>query len=63
MNPRDMVLMMLSRNQNNPVMQNLLQMAQNNDGAGLEQFARNMAAEKGIDYDTAFAQFKQQYRL
>jgi hypothetical protein len=33
-------------------------MIQNKDVSGLEAFARNLAREKGIDFDTEFANFK-----
>jgi hypothetical protein len=41
-----------------PVYNNLATMTQNQDARGLEAFARNLAASKGLDFDRAFADFK-----
>jgi len=55
---------MLERSaQGNPFMGNLLQMARNRDSAGIENVARNIAKEKGIDYDKEFNSFKQMFGL
>ena len=45
--------------QNNPMAQNVMNMAQNNDTAGLENFARNLGKEKGINVDQAYNQIAQ----
>ena len=39
-------------------MENLIQMAQSNDGKGIETFARNLMKEKGIDFDKEFNTFR-----
>lgn len=59
-NPIQILLGILSNNMpnNGPVYQNLSSMIQNKDVQGLEAFARNLAQEKGIDFDTEFANFK-----
>ena len=59
-NPVQILLGILSNNMpnNNPIYQNLSSMIQNKDVSGLEAFARNLAREKGIDFDTEFANFK-----
>lgn len=44
---------------NNPIAQNVMNMAQNNDANGLENFARNLGREKGIDVDQAYNQIAQ----
>lgn len=63
-NPQTMVMNMLQKQAGeNPVSQNLLKMAQNNDGKGIEQFARNLCAQRGLDFDKEFAAFKQQLGL
>ena len=38
--------------------QNLLSLAQNGNTAQIEEFARNVCREKGIDYDKEFNNFK-----
>lgn len=40
---------------NNPMGQNVMTMFQNQDVTGLENFARNLCKEKGIDPNTAFS--------
>jgi len=63
-NPEQTMLSMLERSaQGNPFMGNLLEMARNRDSAGIENMARNIAKEKGIDYDREFNSFKQMFGL
>lgn len=63
-NPQQMVMQMLQQQAGNtPMGQNLLTMAQNNDGKGIEQVARNLCAQRGLDFDKEFAAFKQQLGL
>ena len=45
----------------NPLFANLLQMAKNGRTTEIEAFARNVAKEKGIDFDKEFSKFKKQY--
>lgn len=58
--PQMLTSMLSQQAGNNPMMKNVLGMVQNNDSAGIEQFARNLAKEKGIDADNAVSQIKQQ---
>ena len=44
-------------NNNNPMLKNLLNMAQNNDSKGVENFARNYFKEQGRDFDKEFKEF------
>ena len=63
-NPQSLVLDMLQKQAgNNPIGQNLITMAKNNDGKGIEQVARNLCAQRGLDFDKEFAAFKQQLGL
>lgn len=63
-NPEAMMMNMLQQKVgNSPVGQNLLKMAQNNDGKGIEKVARNLCAQRGLDFDKEFAAFKQQLGL
>ncbi len=49
----------LSRmNINNPILNNVITMAQNGDTKGVETFARNICKQKGLDFDTEFNKFK-----
>ena len=58
-NPQQLMMSFLQQ-QNNPMANNLLQMAQNGNINGIEQIARNMCAQKGLDFDKEFSSFKQQ---
>lgn len=63
-NPQQLVLNMLQQQAGNtPIGKNLLKMAQNNDGKGIEKIARNLCAQRGLDFDKEFAAFKQQLGL
>ena len=58
-NPQQLALSMLQQQAgNNPMMNNLLQLAQNGKGAEIEQIARNIMKEKGLDFDKEFNSFK-----
>lgn len=43
---------------NNPMMANLMKMANAGDTEGVEKVARNMFKEKGRDFDKEFSEFK-----
>ena len=45
----------------NPIARNAFEMMRNNDSKGLEELARNICAEKGIDPDEALKQVKQRF--
>lgn len=63
-NPEVMVMNMLQQQAgNSPIGQNLLKMAQSKDSKGIEQVARNLCAQRGLDFDKEFAAFKQQLGL
>ena len=58
-NPQQLIMSFFQQ-QNNPMANNLLQMAQNGNTSGIEQIARNMCAQRGLDFDKEFNSFKQQ---
>lgn len=59
-NPKEMVMQALAQQgNNNPILNNLVDMANKNDYAGVEQFARNLYKENGKDFDAEFNAFKQ----
>ena len=60
-NPKDMVMKML-KNNTNPIFANLTQMMEKGDDKGIEQFARNMCKEKGIDFDKQFNEFMSNFK-
>lgn len=43
---------------NNPILNNVITMAQNGDTKGVETFARNICKQRGLDFDTEFSKFK-----
>lgn len=58
-NPQQLIMQYLQKEMSStPIGQNLLDMAQKGDGAGIEQVARNVMASKGLDYDKEFNAFK-----
>ena len=58
-NPQQLIMSFLQQ-QNNPMANNLLQMAQNGNTSGIEQIARNICAQKGLDFDKEFNSIKRQ---
>ena len=45
-------------NINNPILNNVITMAQKGDTKGVENFARNICKQKGLDFDNEFNKFK-----
>ena len=61
-NPQQLMLGILETGAaQNPIYANLLQMAKEGRTSEIEAFARNIAKEKGIDFDKEFSRFKKQY--
>lgn len=61
-NPEQMVMSMLQQSTStNPIARNILSLAQQRDYQQIEQIVRNMAREKGIDFDKEFNNFKQMF--
>lgn len=61
MSPKDMAMSML-KNNSNPVCSNLIDMMNKNDEKGIEEFARNICKEKGIDFDKDFTDFMNNFK-
>lgn len=62
-NPQQLVMSVLAQQaQSNPMLSNVMQLAQSKDTAGLEKIARNLAQERGMDFDKEFANFKQMFK-
>lgn len=60
-NPQQLLmnaLSMMGANKN-PMITNLINMANNGQGQQVEQFARNILKERGIDFDKEFLAFMQ----
>lgn len=61
MSPKDIAMKMLESN-SNPVFGNLIDMANKGDTKGVEDFARNVMKEKGMDYDKEFSEFMNNFK-
>ena len=58
-NPSEMIMSFLQQQaQESPMGQNLLALAQNQNSADIEKIARNICAQKGLDFDSEFTAFK-----
>lgn len=60
-NPQQTVMQLLSNN-TNPMAQSVLKMAQNGDTKGIEDFARNVCKERGVDFDKEFTEFVNNFK-
>ena len=56
-NPREFVINYAKQN-NNPMINNLIQMAEKKDTKGLENFAKNFFEQQGQDFNKIKEQFK-----
>lgn len=60
-NPQQLLMSILTEQASqNPMSANLLQLMQAGKYGDIESIARNLAKEKGIDFDKEFSAFKQQ---
>lgn len=60
-NPQQLLMSILkNQSNNNPILNNAVNLAQNGNMSGLEMVARNLAAQRGLDFDKEFAEFKNQ---
>lgn len=56
-NPQQMLMGMLQKNQgDNPIIKNVINLANNQDAKGLEEVARNLAKSRNIDIDELYNQ-------
>lgn len=59
LNPQQLLMSILQQpgNSNSPLVQNAYNLAKKNDISGLEMIARNVANQRGLNYEESFAQF------
>ena len=58
-NPQQLLMNVLKQQgNNNPIIKNATNLAKNGNISALEQIARNLAQQKGLDFDTEFANIK-----
>lgn len=64
-NPQQFIQGMMNNNQamQNPILKNALEMAQKGDKKGVEELARNLCSEKGINPDDAIGKIKSQFGI
>lgn len=60
-NPKETVINMIKTN-DNPMIKNLVNMAENGDNEGIEKFARNFYKEQGRDFDKEYSQFMKMFK-
>lgn len=59
--PKEAVISMVKSN-NNPMIKNLVEMAEKGDSQGVENFARNLYAQQGRDFDKEFGEFMNNFK-
>ena len=59
-NPQQLIQQMIGNN--NPMFNNLMQMAQSGNSKGLENCARNYCKERGKDFDKEFSNFMSNFK-
>lgn len=64
-NPQQFLQQVMNNSQmmQNPMIKNTVQMAQSGDTKGIEQLARNLCKEKGINADDMFNQMKNNFGM
>lgn len=60
-NPQEFLKSFVNNN-SNPMLGQLLKMAQNGNPQEVETFARNICKERGMDFDKSFAEFMKQIK-
>lgn len=62
-NPQQFIQQIMGNNQimSNPMAKNVIDMAQNGNMQGIEQIARNLCKEKGLDADQVMQQIKSRF--
>ena len=59
--PKDAVINMIKTN-NNPMVKNLVEMAEKGDSQGVENFARNLFKEQNRNFDEEFGEFMKNFK-
>lgn len=57
-NPQQLLMNIIQgQGNNNPILNNAMNLAKNGNIGALEMLARNLAQQRGLDFDTQFANF------
>lgn len=59
--PKQAVIGILKTN-TNPMLKNLVEMAEKGNSKGVEEFARNLYAQQGRDFDKEFGEFMNNFK-
>lgn len=59
--PKDAVINMIKTN-NNPMIKNLVEMAEKGNSKGVEDFARNLLNEQGRNFDSEINEFMKNFK-
>ena len=64
-NPQQFIQRMMSNNRvmSNPMAKNVIGMAQNGDAKGIENMARNLCREKGVNPEELMEQIRKQFKM
>ena len=63
-NPQQLMMQVLETQMNDsPMRDNLLDLARRGDTAGIEKIARNLAQQRGVDFDKEFNAFRRMLGL
>ena len=60
-NPKNAVISMIKSN-NNPMVKNLVEMAEKGQNDKIEEFARNLFKEQNRDFDKEFGEFMKNFK-
>lgn len=55
-------VMNIAKNNTNPMIKNLIDMAEKGDNQGVENFARNLFKEQGRNFDEEFSEFTKNFK-
>lgn len=62
-NPQQLIMNILQQQGgDNPILNNAMNLAQRGNVSGLELIARNIAQQKGLDFDKEFSNFQSYFR-
>lgn len=59
-NPQELIISMIGNK--NPMFNNLMKLAKDGNKSEIENIARNMCKEKGIDFDKEFSSFMENFK-
>ena len=59
--PKEAICTMVNKN-GNPLLKNLVEMAEKGDRQGVEDFARNFYQQQGRDFDQEFSEFMNNFK-